>query len=81
MGATTVKGKRVAKKKADGDKEPKRYGTLIRVSDAFAEALRDAASFERLSMAEFADAYLLPVTQKRYRDAIVKEAKRVGGES
>jgi hypothetical protein len=66
----------MARKKAG---KPKRYGTLIRVSDEFAAALRDAVGFEKTSMAEFADAHLLPVVRKRYRDAVLKEARRMEG--
>lgn len=69
----------MAKKKSDGKAEPKRYGTLIRVSDAFADALRNAASFEKMSIAEFADAYLRPATEKRYKEAVLKEARRMEG--
>jgi hypothetical protein len=78
MLATTTEGEHVAKKQG-GTKEPKRYGTLIRVSDAFADALRNASSFEKMSMAEFSDSVLLPIVQKRYRDAVIREAKRMEG--
>jgi hypothetical protein len=66
----------VAKKKSA---TPKRYGTLIRVSDEFANALRDVAGFERMSATEFADTVLLPVVRKRYRDGVLKMAKRMEG--
>jgi hypothetical protein len=70
----------VAKKKLDTPTgKPKRYGTMIRVSDEFAEALRLATGFEQTSVAEFADAHLLPIVKKRYRDAVMKEAKRIEG--
>ena len=69
----------VAKKKNASKDEPKQYGTLIRVSEEFAEAIRQASSFEGISQREFADHHLLPVVQKRYRDAVLKEAKRIGG--
>src|SRR4051794_36867330 len=72
---TAIGGGAVAKKKAsESEGQPKRYGTLIRVSDTFADALKKAASFEKISMAEFADLVLLPVTENRYRDAVIKEA-------
>jgi hypothetical protein len=67
----------VAKKKAGA--VPKKYGTLIRVSDEFAAALRDVVGFEKTSVAEFADAHLLSVVRKRYRDAILREARRMEG--
>ena len=57
----------------------KRYGTLIRVSDEFAAALRDVTGFEKTTVAEFADAHLLPVVRKRYRDAVLSAAKRIEG--
>ncbi len=74
-----LKDRPVGRPRAKDKGEPKRYGTLIRVSDAFAVAIRDAAQMEKLSVAEFADAHLLPVAQKRYRDAVVKEARRLEG--
>jgi hypothetical protein len=67
----------VAKKKSTG--APKRYGTLVRVSDEFAKALSEVTRFEGSSVAEFADAHLLPVVRKRYRDAVLKEARRMEG--
>lgn len=74
-GATVAK----AKKKAEGEGLPRRYGTLIRVSDEFAEALKRAASFESLSMTEFTQVVLLPIVEKRYRDAVLKAARRMEG--
>ena len=67
----------MARPKATEKPEPKRYGTLIRVSDKFADAIRDASSFEKLSVAEFADTVLLPITEKRFKDAVTKAAKRM----
>jgi hypothetical protein len=58
---------------------PKRYGTLIRVSDEFAAALKDATGFEKSTVAEFADMHLLQVVRKRYRDAVLSAAKRLEG--
>jgi hypothetical protein len=58
---------------------PRRYGTLVRVSDEFAEALRDVVGFEKTSIAEFADAHLLPVVRKRYRESVLREARRIEG--
>jgi hypothetical protein len=63
----------VAKKKSGV--VPKRHGTLIRVSDEFADALRDVTGFEKTSVAEFADSYLLPIVRKRYRDGVIKKAR------
>ena len=80
MSATAVGGATVGKKKAEIKGPPKRYGTLIRVSDEFAEAIGRAASFEEKSIAEYATAHLLPVVEKRHRDAVIKEAKRMGGQ-
>lgn len=75
---SAIKELDVGRKKAEG--KPKRYGTLIRVSDGFAEAITRAASFEKLSVAEFADKYFLALAEKRYRDAVLKEARRMKGE-
>jgi hypothetical protein len=33
--------------------------------------------FEKNTVAEFADAHLLPVVRKRYRDAVLSVAKRM----
>lgn len=76
--AVVAEVRAVAKKKSGGT--PKRYGTLVRVSDEFAKALSDATKFEGSSVAEFADAHLLPVVRKWYRDAVLKEARRMEGE-
>ncbi len=67
----------VGKKKSVG--APKRYGTLVRVSDEFAKALSEVTRFEGSSVAEFADAHLLPIVRKRYREAVLKEARRMEG--
>lgn len=57
--------------------KPNPPGTLVRVTDEFADALRDASSFEKLSMAEYATVHLLPIVQRRFKDAVVKKAKRM----
>jgi hypothetical protein len=75
---SAVKELDVGRKKAEG--KPKRYGTLIRVSDEFADMITRASSFEGISVAEFATKYLFPITEKRYRDAVLKEANRMKGE-
>ena len=61
-------------------KQPKRYGTLIRVSDQFAEALKDVTGFEKITVAEFCDTHLLPVVRKRYHNGVIKKAKKLEGE-
>ena len=53
---------------------------MVRVSTAFAEALKDVVRIEGKSIAEFADDYLLPIVRKRYKDSLMKEARRVSGE-
>ena len=75
--SAVVEMRRVAKKK--GGAPQKKYGTLMRVSDEFAAAMRDVTAFERTSAAEFADAHLLPILRKRYRAAVLREAKRMEG--
>lgn len=69
----------MAKAKKKFPSQTKRYGTLIRVTDEFAEAVKRAASFENVSVAEFAGMHLLPVVEKRYREAVTREAKRMEG--
>jgi hypothetical protein len=67
----------VAKEKPAG--KPKRYGTMIRVSDAFAEALGDVTAIEKQSVAEFCDAVLLPIVRKRYRESLLKKVRKLEG--
>lgn len=67
----------VAKKKSD--EKPKRYGTLIRVSDELAAALREATGLEGVSTAEYGDLHILPMVQKRYKEIILKKAKKMEG--
>jgi hypothetical protein len=57
-----------------------RYGTLIRVSDAIAEALANVTEFEKVSVTEFADAHLLPLVRERHRESVLAEAWRIEGE-
>lgn len=76
MAITETEELDVAKKKTQAGK-PKRYGTLIRVTDEFADAMRTASSFENVSIAEYATLHLLPIVQKRYRDALIKKAKKM----
>lgn len=74
-------GPRVAKKKkSEAGGASKRYGTLVRVSDAFADALRRAAQLDDVTQADFADTHLLPVIDKKYREAVAREMKRLSGE-
>lgn len=77
--AITLAGKPVAKKKSSTNAEPRRYGTLIRVSDEFADAIRKASALADVSHSEFADDHLLAIVQRIYRDALAKESKRMGG--
>jgi hypothetical protein len=78
MSNIAIRGAPLAKKKTEPS-ESKRYGTLIRVSDKFAEAVRGGAQMERLSMAEFIDTHFLAAAQKRHKDAVLKEARRMEG--
>ncbi len=77
MGSAT-RERSVGRKKSQEGK-PRRYGTQIRVSDAFADLIVKAANAEGMSVAEFADKYMLGIAEKRYRDAILREAKRLEG--
>jgi hypothetical protein len=76
---TLTEPRPVAKKKPAGTSTPKRYGTLVRVSDVFADTLRRVAQLEQDTQANIADAHLLPILEARYKDAVIKEAKRVAG--
>lgn len=76
---SSVGGLAVGKKRSQEGK-PRRYGTLIRVTDESAELITRAASFEKLSVAEFVTRYFDPIAEKRYRDAVLKEARRMKGE-
>jgi hypothetical protein len=77
MDTATIGVDGMAKKKTAAAAKP--HGTMIRVSEEFAAALSNATSIEKMSAAEFSDAYLLPVVRKRYKDAVLKEAKRLEG--
>jgi hypothetical protein len=79
MAVSATEVKDVAKNKVGEPGKPKRYGTLIRVTDEFAEAIKEASSLEKLSVADFASVYLLPVVTKRYRDTLVSKAKKAEG--
>lgn len=76
---TTLQSPPVAKKRADDEGRPKRYGTQIRVTEEFAQAITKAAHMEGLSVADFAAEHLMPVVESRYRDAVLSEAKRLKG--
>jgi hypothetical protein len=80
MKTAAVGGKNVGKKTAK-DAEPKRYGTLIRVSEAFAEAMGEASSFEGMSVAQFAETRLLPVVKQHYKEAVIAKARRLQSEA
>lgn len=81
MSASKLGGATMAKKKREPKNEPKPETTLIRVTVEFAGAVRAAASFEKLTTGEFASKHLLPVALKHYRDAVLREAKRMEGKS
>jgi len=68
----------VGRKKTPGEKQ-RRYGTQIRVSDAFADIIVKAANATGMSVADFADKYMMAIAEKHYRDAIMREAERLKG--
>jgi hypothetical protein len=74
---TTSEVRDMAKKETEPG--ARKYGSLIRVSAEFAEAVNDAARMEKVSAGEFADAQLLPAVRTRSREVVLKEAKRVEG--
>jgi hypothetical protein len=53
--------------------------SLFRVSDEFAESLRKVCALGGTSAAKFADEHLLPIVQKKYRDLLNAESKKMGG--
>ncbi len=73
----------VAKKKAEKPEvpkgAPKRYGTLIRVSDEFADAIGEITGLQRISAAHWLDTHVLAMIRKQYRDEILNKAKRLEG--
>ena len=77
---SATRGQIVGRKKSQEDK-PRRYGTQIRVSNAFADLIVKAANTEGLSVADYIDKHVMGLIEKRYKEAILKEAKRLGGES
>ena len=78
--SATLSGEPVAKKKASSKDDMKKGGTMIRVTDDVAEALRKVCALENMTAAEFSETYYLPVIQKRYRELIAAESKRIGGD-
>lgn len=50
---------------------------LIRTSDEFAEAIRDASSLEKMSIAEFAQTYLTRTVRDHYKKTLKRLAKKV----
>ena len=67
----------MAKKTAPKSEAPKVPSVLIRVSAVFADAIRDAASIDRVTVGAFADEHLLPIVAKRYRDSVLKAARKI----
>ncbi len=51
--------------------------SLIRVSDEFAELIKEAASFDRISVAKYVDLHLLPVVREQYRNAVISRAREM----
>jgi hypothetical protein len=64
-----------AEKPAEGGDKKSR---LMRVSTEFADTVQALAGMEKVSAAEFMDAEFLALIKKRYKDAILKEARRLG---
>lgn len=58
---------------------PKR-GSKVRVSDQLAQAIKTASALEQMSIAEFADAYLLPEVRNHYRSLVAQKAESFGME-
>jgi hypothetical protein len=79
MENATRERRAVGRKKQPKEDGPKRYGTQIRVSDAFADLIVKLANMEGVSVADLLDKHVLGVMEKRYRDAIVREARRLEG--
>ena len=68
----------VSKKKTPAASDaPRRYGTLIRVSDEFAEAITDAASIRKVSVRDLADDLLLDIVKKAFADKILERAEEI----
>jgi hypothetical protein len=74
---STVTGTQTVARKSKNPSSPKRYGSLIRVTDEFAEAIRDASSLEKMSIAEFAQTYLTRTVRDHYKKTIKRLAKKV----
>lgn len=72
-------GVKVAKKKTTGDQPAKRYGTLIRVSDAFADRIRKVCALNGRSAADHIDEHFLGQLDDQYTDLLAAETKVMGG--
>lgn len=66
----------VRERKAVGS-APRGYRHPVRVSAEFLSAVSDAARMKGMSVGEFMDT-LVPTLRRRYRNAIFKEARRLG---
>jgi hypothetical protein len=69
----------MARKRTSSKDEPKKGGTMIRVTEEVAEALRKVCALKNMTAAEFSEAYYLPVIEQCYRELIAAESKRISG--
>jgi hypothetical protein len=78
MNVVLTRDVNVAKKKSV--KPAKQGGTLIRVSDEFAAAIRDVIGVEHMSTADWLDKHQLASVRKRYREVIARINKEMEDE-
>ena len=55
--------------------EPKRYGSMIRVGDDFAEAVRKVCALSKRSAADYTAERLLPIVLDDYDKLLAAESK------
>lgn len=67
----------MGRKKSEGDPAPK--GTMMRVSESFAEKIKRASGERGLSATEFCDEFLTSCIDKAHKEYIQQEAKRLAG--
>jgi uncharacterized protein (DUF1778 family) len=63
-----------------GRKKGERKSVLIRVYEESAEAINQAASERRMTVADFVESKMLPCAEKAHREHIEEEYRKLGKE-
>lgn len=68
-------------KKPKAASQPQKYGIAIRVSPEFAEAVREAASLKKVSIAEHVDGLFLTMAQAEHAAVLLRAVERQAGKN